>query len=38
MKTKIDFDIPKILNSRGLGGNQKAQKHLASEVKKFADP
>ncbi len=38
MNVKIDINVPKILNSRGLGGNQKAQKHLASEVARFCDP
>lgn len=38
MSVKVDINIPKILNSRGLGGNHKAQKYLASEVARFCDP
>jgi hypothetical protein len=38
MSVKVDINVPKILNSRGLGGNHKAQKHLASEVARFCDP
>lgn len=38
MSVKVDINVPKILNSRGLGGNKGAQRHLASEVARFCDP
>lgn len=40
MSVTIKVDIPKakILKSLGLGGTNKVQKHLASEVNRFSDP
>lgn len=35
---KVDINTAKIMNSRGLGGDNRAQKHLASEVARFCDP
>ena len=37
MRIKIDIDTNKIMSARGLG-NGKAQKYVASEVKRLADP
>lgn len=38
MKITVDINTAKILKERGLGGDHKAQKYLASEVKRLCDP
>lgn len=38
VKYKVDINVGKILNARGLGGSKEAQKYLASEVKRFSEP
>lgn len=38
MRVKVTFNANKILASRGLGSSKKAQKYLASEVKRLSDP
>ena len=38
MSGRVDINTAKILKARGLGGTNKVQKHLASEVKRFCDP
>lgn len=35
---KVDVDTAKIMRARGLGGDNRAQVYLASEVKRFSDP
>ena len=35
---KVDIDTAKILRERGLGGDNRAQVYLASEVKRLCDP
>lgn len=37
MKIKVDINAKKILTSRGLGGSNKVQKHVASKVKSLSD-
>lgn len=34
----VDVNSKKILDRRGLGGDYRAQKFLASEVARFCDP
>ena len=38
MKITVDIDTAKILKERGLGGDNRAQVYLASEVKRLCDP
>ena len=38
VKVTVKFDAKKILASRGLGDSKKAQRFLASEVKRQSDP
>lgn len=38
MKIKVDINTAQILKKRGLGGDHRAQKYLASEVKRLCDP
>lgn len=38
VSVKVDVDTKKILDRRGLGGDFRAQKFLASEVARFSDP
>ena len=38
MNVKVDINVNKILAARGLGPSKKAQKYLASEVKRLSDP
>ena len=38
MKVEIDIDTNGIMRAKGLGGSKKAQKFLASEVVRLADP
>lgn len=38
MKVTVNINAQKILASRGLGSSKKAQKFLASEVARLADP
>ena len=35
---KVDVDTAKIMRARGLGGDNRAQVYLASEVKRLSDP
>jgi len=38
MKIKVDINTAKIMKRRGLGGDNRAQVYLASEVKRLSDP
>ena len=38
MKIKVDINTAKIMKQRGLGGDNRAQVFLASEVKRLSDP
>lgn len=38
MKIDVDINTAKILKARGLGGDNRAQVYLASEVKRLCDP
>lgn len=38
ISVKVDINTAKILKQRGLGGDNRAQKYLASEVKRLSDP
>ena len=38
VSVKVDVNTKKILDRRGLGGDFRAQKYLASQVGKFCDP
>ena len=38
LSVEIDFNSAEILRQRGLGGDNRAQKYLASEVKRLSDP
>ena len=38
MKITVDINTAKILRERGLGGDNRAQVYLASEVKRLCDP
>lgn len=38
MKIKVDINTAKIMKQRGLGGDNRAQIFLASEVKRLSDP
>lgn len=38
MKITVDINTSKILRERGLGGDNRAQVFLASEVKRLSDP
>lgn len=38
MKIKVDINTAQIMKKRGLGGDHRAQKFLASQVQKFCDP
>ena len=38
MKIQVDINTAKIMRSRGLGGDHRAQVFLASEVKRLSDP
>lgn len=38
MKITVDINTAKILKERGLGGDNRAQVYLASEVKRLCDP
>lgn len=38
VNVKVDIPVGKILSSRGLGNDNRARKHLASEVKRFSEP
>jgi hypothetical protein len=38
MKIKVDINTAQIMKKRGLGGDHRAQKYLASEVKRLCDP
>lgn len=38
LKVKVDINTAKILRARGLGGDNAAQRFLASEVKRLCDP
>lgn len=38
MKVTVDINTAKIMRERGLGGDNRAQVYLASEVKRLCDP
>ena len=38
MKITVDINTAKIMKERGLGGDNRAQVYLASEVKRLCDP
>ena len=38
MKVTVDINTAKIMRERGLGGDNRAQLYLASEVKRLSDP
>ena len=38
MKVTVDINTAKIMRERGLGGDNRAQVYLASEVKRLSDP
>ena len=38
MKIKVDINTAKILRARGMGGDNRVQVYLASEVKRLCDP
>lgn len=38
MKIKVDINTAQIMKKRGLGGDHRARKYLASEVKRLCDP
>lgn len=38
VNVKVDVDVAKIMRSRGLGGDHRAQIYLAEEVKRLSDP
>ena len=38
MKVTVDINTARILKERGLGGDNRAQVYLASEVKRLCDP
>ena len=38
MKITVDINTARILKERGLGGDNRAQVYLASEVKRLCDP
>lgn len=38
MKITVDINTAKIMRERGLGGDNRAQVYLASEVKRLCDP
>jgi hypothetical protein len=38
LKIKVDINTAKIMKQRGLGGDNRAQIFLASEVKRLSDP
>lgn len=38
LKIKVDINTAKILQQKGLGGDHRAQRYLASEVKRFCAP
>lgn len=38
MKVKVDINTAEILRARGMGGDNRGQVYLASEVKRLSDP
>lgn len=38
VNVKVDINTAKIMRARGLGGDNRAQVYLASEVKRLSDP
>lgn len=38
VKVSVDINTAEIMRLRGLGGDHRAQQHLASEVKRLSDP